>query len=37
MSTPATVTGVTPDSAPPPKGIDFDYRRYDLDLTREIR
>lgn len=22
---------------PPPKGIDFDYRRYDIDLTREIR
>lgn len=24
-------------NAPPPKGIDFDYRRFDLDLTREIR
>lgn len=22
--------------APPPKGIDFDYRRYNLDLTREV-
>jgi hypothetical protein len=21
---------------PPPKGIDFDYRRYNLDLTREV-
>ena len=23
-------------TTPPPKGIDFDYRRYDLDLLREI-
>ena len=24
-------------NAPPPKGIDFDYRRYRLDLSREIQ
>ncbi|RZJ12452.1 MAG: hypothetical protein EOP39_03575 [Rubrivivax sp.] len=24
-------------STPPPKGINFNYRRYDLDLTRELK